>query len=411
MLSHSVLHPDSNPESSDFSTHLTRAAALLYAFLCGTAVATVYFSQPLLDVIATEFGIGKAVIGTVIAAAQLCYALGLFFLVPLGDILEPRRLVTWMLLLSSAALSLVAFAPGATVLFLGMGMVGFLAVVAQVLVALAAARSLPGDRGKVIGLVTSGIVIGILLARTFSGTLADLSGWRTVYIVSAAIALIMATSFVLVTPVARRRSSRISYLKLLSSMKDLFLDIPFLRVRAMLAFFIFAAFGTLWSSMVLPLSSPPFSLSHTVIGLFGLAGAAGALAARSAGRLADKGLGQRTTGLALLLLTLSWVPIGLLQKSLWIFISGVIMLDYAVQAVHVTNQTMILSIRPEARSRLTAGYMIFYSLGSAAGAVAATFVYSRAGWLGVCALGGGISAAAFLFWAATRKTSESVECQ
>ncbi|WP_416367276.1 MFS transporter [Paenibacillus sanfengchensis] len=384
--------------------HLSRAAAVLYAFLCGTAVAAVYFSQPLLDVIAIEFDISKAVIGTVITATQLCYALGLFLLVPLGDRLEPRRLVTWMLLLSSVALSLVAFAPSAVVLFLGMGMVGFLAVVAQVLVALAAARSLPADRGKAIGLVTSGIVIGILLARTFSGTLADLSGWRMVYIVSAAISVILACFFVIVTPAATRRPAPISYLKLLGSMKDLF-RIPLLRVRAMLAFFIFAAFGTLWSSMVLPLSSPPFSLSHTAIGLFGLAGAAGALAARSAGRLADKGLGQRTTGWALLLLALSWVPIGLMQKSLWIFVLGVIMLDYAVQAVHVTNQTMILSVLPEARSRLTAGYMIFYSLGSAAGAVASTLVYSRAGWLGVCILGGGISTAAILFWAGTRKTS------
>uniref|UniRef100_UPI0018F29EE3 MFS transporter n=1 Tax=Paenibacillus alkalitolerans TaxID=2799335 RepID=UPI0018F29EE3 len=162
----------------------------------------------------------------------------------------------------------------------------------------------------------------------------------------------------------------------------------------------------LWSSMVLPMSSPPLSFSHSVIGLFGLAGVAGALAASSAGRLADRGLGQRTTGIALLLLVFSWLPLGLLQKSMWLFIIGVVMLDFAVQAVHVTNQSMILSVRPEARSRLTAVYMIFYSFGSATGSVASTWIYSWAGWFGVCILGTLVSMIAVVFWACTLKMSD-----
>ncbi|CAG7656976.1 MFS transporter [Paenibacillus allorhizosphaerae] len=400
--------PEERPNYTESASPFTRKAALLYAIVCGSAVAAIYFSQPLLDMIAIDFGISNAIVGTIVTATQLCYALGLFLLVPLGDLIDPRRLVTGMMVLSAVALSIVALASNTMVLFIGMGMVGFLAVVAQILVALAAARSSQRYRGQTIGLVTSGIVIGILLARTFSGTLADLAGWRSVYIVSAAITVCMVCSFLIVTPASRRPSHQLPYTELLRSVKDLFMQIPLLRIRALLAFFIFSDFSILWSSMVLPMSSPPLSLSHSAIGLFGFAGVAGAVAASRSGKLADRGLGERTTGAALLLLTVSWLPIGFLQHSLWIFVVGVIMLDFAVQAVHVTNQSMILSVRPEARSRLTAGYMIFYSMGSATGAVASTWIYSWAGWSGVCILGASISVIAILFWGVTlRNLSKS----
>ncbi|WFA20173.1 MFS transporter [Paenibacillus mucilaginosus] len=384
---------------------LSSAALLLYAVICGSAVATVYYSQPLLDAIALEFGINSTSIGTVVTVTQICYAFGLFFLVPLGDLLDPRRLVTGMLVFIAIALSIVALASNTLFLFIGMGMVGFQAVVAQILVALAANRASLHSRGRAIGVVTSGIVIGILLGRTFSGTLADLAGWRSVYIVTAVIMICMAYLFLTITPAARRPPSLNTYGGMLSSMKDLFVQVPLLRIRGLLAFFIFSDFSILWSSMVLPMSSPPLSFSHSVIGLFGLAGAAGALAASSAGRLADRGLGQRTTGIALLLLLFSWLPIGLLQHSMWLYIIGVVMLDFAVQAVHVTNQSMILSVRPEARSRLTAGYMIFYSFGSATGAAVSTWIYSWAGWFGVCILGTLVSMIAVFFWACTLKRS------
>lgn len=194
----------------------------------------------------------------------------------------------------------------------------------------------------------------------------------------------------------------LSYWQLLRSVLTLFAEERVLRVRAVLALLIFAAFSILWTSLVLPLSAPPFSLSHTAIGAFGLAGAAGALAAARAGRLADRGFGQRTTGIALALLLISWLAIRYGDQSLFPLIIGIILLDLAVQAVHVTNQSMILSIRPEARSRLTAGYMVFYSIGSAAGSIASTSIYAYAGWGGVCWLGAGVSAIALLFWAATR---------
>ena len=166
---------------------------------------------------------------------------------------------------------------------------------------------------------------------------------------------------------------------------------------------LFAVFNVLWTPLVLPLSSAPISLSHTAIGAFGLAGAAGALAAAGAGRLADRGSAQWTTGTALAVLALSWLAIGQLHRSLGVLIAGVILLDLAVQAVHVTNQSVLFARLPEARSRLVAVYMTFYSIGSGSGALASTWVYAHAGWTGVSILGAGLSIASVGFWAATRR--------
>lgn len=382
---------------------IPRYVPLLFAIACGLAVANIYYAQPLLDAIADEFRIPHSSAGIVITITQACYALGLLLLVPLGDLLNRRSLIAGQMLLSVLALIVVGTASSSIVLFIGMAIVGLLAVVTQTLVAFAATLAAPAERGRVVGLVTSGIVIGILLARTFAGLLTDLAGWRSVYIVSAGLSLLMAGVLFRVLPHDEHERESLSYLQLLRSTLTLFLQERVLRIRAALALMIFTAFSILWTSLVLPLSAPPLSLSHTAIGAFGLAGAAGALAAARAGRLADLGLGQRTTGAALILLLVSWLPISYTEHSLWALIAGILLLDLAVQAVHVTNQSMILSVRPEARSRLTAGYMIFYSIGSATGSIASTTIYEHMGWNGVCLLGAVVSALALLFWALTRR--------
>jgi predicted MFS family arabinose efflux permease len=174
-----------------------------------------------------------------------------------------------------------------------------------------------------------------------------------------------------------------------------------------IAMLIFATFNVLWTSMVLPLSAPPFSLSHTEVGLFGLAGVAGALTAGRAGHLADRGWSQWTTGVSLVLMLAAWIPIAMTGVSLWALAAGVVMLDLAIQAVHVTNQSMILAARPAAGSRLIGGYMVFYSIGSAGGSIASTAMYAWAGWPGVCVLGAGTSCVALLFWAATRHVGQA----
>ncbi|MCC8935464.1 MFS transporter [Bradyrhizobium sp. Arg68] len=388
---------------------LSPAITLLFAVACGLSVANIYFAQPLLDAMAQDLGIAPAAIGIVVTLTQIGYALGLMLIVPLGDLWDRRRLIVGQTVLSAAALVVVGTASNAAVLLAGMVLVGLLAVVVQVLVAYAATLATPAERGRTIGTVTSGVVSGILLARFASGALADIGGWRTVYLVSAALMLAMAALLALVLPRQQPQAMRgASYLRLLRSTAMLFVEEPILRERAMFALLIFANLNVFWSAIVLPLSAPPFALSHTTIGMLGIAGVAGALAARNSGRLADRGWGQRTTGLSLLLMLAAWLPLACLHTSLWLLVAGVLMLDFALQAVHVTNQSLIVAARPEASSRLIGGYMVFYSIGSALGAISSTVVYAAAGWIGVCVLGATISAAALLVWIITVSRAPAV---
>ncbi len=394
---------------SRFSTTMSRSMTLLFAIACGMAVANIYFAHPLLDAISNEFKIDHSTIGVVITITQICYALGLLLLVPLGDFFNPRLLIIGQMLLTVVALIIIGIAPTSTILFMGMAIVGILATVTQTLVAYASTLSNPTERGRIVGFVTSGVVIGILLARTFAGALTDLSGWRSVYLTSAVLMFFIVGLLYRKLPDFRSERTAMSYPKLLRSVLLLFVQERILRIRGILAFLIFTSFSILWTSLVLPLSAAPYHLSHTAIGAFGFAGVAGALAAAKAGRLADRGLGQRTTGIALLLLVISWFLIRLINYSLLPLVIGVILLDLAVQAVHVTNQSMIFTVRPEARSRLTASYMIFYSIGSATGAIISTNIYASYGWNGVCLLGASISAFTLLFWAITLHLSEQVK--
>lgn len=299
-----------------------RGTTPLFALAAGTAVANVYFAQPLLATLAQDFGIGQAAAGAMVTATQLGYGLGLFLLVPLGDVLDRGKLVTRQSLLLAAALAALGAAPHAPVLFAAAAAVGFLAVVTQSLVAYAAALSTPARRGRVVGQVTSGVVLGILLARTVSGLLADLAGWRAVYLASAVAMLLLTLALRRVLPRRPVSPPRMPYRRLLRSTVALFAREPLLRIRGVLALLVFASFSTLWSCVALPLSAPPLSLTHTAIGAFGLAGAAGAAVASPAGRLHDRGLGERTTGGALLLLAISWIPLALTQRSLWALALG-----------------------------------------------------------------------------------------
>ncbi|MCA6123656.1 MFS transporter [Bradyrhizobium sp. WSM 1704] len=381
---------------------LSSATALLFAVACGLSVANIYFAQPLLDAMAQDLGIAPAAVGIVVTLTQVGYAVGLMLIVPLGDLWDRRRLVVGQTVLSAAALGIVGTASSAAMLLAGMVLVGLLAVVVQVLVAYAATLAAPSERGRAIGTVTSGVVTGILLARFVSGTLADIGGWRTVYLVSSGLMLVMAALLARALP--RHQPAPMagsSYLGLLRSTAELFVQEPILRERALFALLIFANLNVFWTSIVLPLTTPPLSLSHTAVGLLGIAGVAGALAARNTGRLADRGWAQRTTGLSLLLMLAAWAPIACLHQSLWLLLAGVLMLDFSLQAVHVTNQSLIVAARPDASSRLIGGYMVFYSIGSALGAISSTVVYAMAGWTGVCMLGAAISAAALLVWIIT----------
>jgi predicted MFS family arabinose efflux permease len=387
---------------------------LLFACASGLSVANVYYAQPLLDALAADLGISHAAVGGVISATQLGSVLALLLLVPLGDLLPRRRLMLAQLVALAMALAGVCLASGTMSLIVGMLAIGMLGTaMTQGLIAYAASAAADEERGRVVGAAQSGVVAGLLLARVFAGLIADQAGWRGVYAASAAIMLALAMLLWRALPVqapadaAPQREGGVpaslpqSYLRLLASVFSLLWRNRVLQVRGMIALLMFAVFGTFWSALVFLLSAPPYSYSHTTIGAFGLVGLAGALAAARAGRWADRGRAQHTSAIALTLMLLSWLPLAFAPHSLIALLIGILALDLAVQALHVTNQSLILRSGTE-HSRLIGGYMVFYAIGSGAGALAATNLYAMAGWSGVCLLGGGLSVAALLFWLATK---------
>lgn len=384
---------------------ITRPVLLLLATACGLAVSSVYAVQPLLDEIAADLGLDRATIGIVVTVTQIAYGAGLVLIVPLADVVDRRRMVTGQAGLLTVALVATGLAGTPAVLLLSVAAIGMLAVLAQVLVAMTASLSAPDDRGRAVGVVTSGVITGILLSRTVAGGITELAGWRAVYLTAALLCAAIAIALVRALPPDERPRQTVRYRALIASVITLVTREPLVRSRAVLALLTFTAFSTLWSSLALPLGDRTPSLSPGQIGLFGLAGAAGAAAAIRAGRWADRGHAQRTTGVALVILALSWLPIALLGHSLGLLILGLLLLDGAVQAIHVSNQALIYPTAPDALSRLTAGYMACYSLGSALGAIASSLLYDTYGWTSVCLFGAAVSLMAFASWARTARTS------
>ncbi|AWF31742.1 sugar (and other) transporter family protein [Enterobacter hormaechei] len=363
----------------------------------GLAVASNYYAQPLLDTIARAFDLSASSAGFIVTAAQLGYAAGLLFLVPLGDMFERRMLIVSMTLLAAGGMLITASSQSLTMMIIGTALTGLFSVVAQILVPLAATLASPEKRGKVVGTIMSGLLLGILLARTVAGLLASLGGWRTVYWVASVLMVIMALALWRGLPRVKQEN-HLNYPQLLASVFSLFTRDKLLRTRAILGCLTFANFSILWTSMAFLLAAPPFNYSEGVIGLFGLAGAAGALGARPAGGLADKGKSHMTTSAGLVLLLLSWAAIWYGHVSVLALIVGILVLDLTVQGVHITNQTVIYRVKPDARNRLTAGYMTSYFIGGAAGSLISASAWQHAGWTGVCAIGAIVAAINLLVW-------------
>ncbi|WP_043844379.1 MFS transporter [Amycolatopsis taiwanensis] len=380
---------------------LTVGRRTLLAVICAVAVASIYATQPVLARIGSELGVPAARLGWIVAAGQLGYLAGLAVLVPLGDLMDRRKLMAGHLLLTGVGAALAATAAQAWMLLAGLVIAGLFAVVVQTTVAYAAALSTPGERGRNLGVVTSGVVVGILGARVAAGALAAVWGWRSVY-VALAVLLVTLACLVLRTLPPDTRSDHATYRQVLTSLGGLFRERLFVS-RGLIAFFLFASFGTLWSGLALPLAAEPWQLSTAQIGLFGLAGLTGALGAARAGRWADAGFASAVTGGALALLAVSWLAIGQASWSLWLVIIGVVVLDFAVQAVHVSNQHLLTMTHPHRTSSVIGGYMIFYSLGSALGATTTTTVFAGAGWTGSSILGAAFAACALVAWASSRR--------
>ncbi|EPZ2457140.1 MFS transporter [Citrobacter youngae] len=379
-------------------THgLSPALIVLMSVATGLAVASNYYAQPLLDTIARNFSLSASTAGFIVTAAQLGYAAGLLFLVPLGDMFERRMLIVSMTLLAAGGMLITASSQSLGMLILGTALTGLFSVVAQILVPLAATLATPDKRGKVVGTIMSGLLLGILLARTVAGLLANLGGWRTVFWVASVLMALMAIALWRGLPKIKSET-HLNYPQLLGSVFSLFIHDKLLRTRAMLGCLTFANFSILWTSMAFLLAAPPFNYSEGMIGLFGLAGAAGALGARPAGGFADKGKSHLTTTAGLLLLLLSWLAIWFGHTSVPMLIIGILVLDLTVQGVHITNQTVIYRIHPDARNRLTAGYMTSYFIGGAAGSLISASAWQHAGWAGVCLAGVTVAVLNLLVW-------------
>ncbi|MFC4274880.1 MFS transporter [Achromobacter aloeverae] len=375
---------------------LTQTMVLLMAVATGLIVASNYYAQPLLHAIGTEYGLGSAGAAVVVTVAQGSYAVGLMLLVPLGDRVERRALITVMTLIAAAGQALVAYGPGMASVLAGTAITGATSVVAQVLVPFAATLAAPQERGRVVGTIMSGLLLGVLLGRTVAGLLADLGDWRTVYRVAAVLLVFVAGGLWRVLP-RHAGTATMAYPALVRSVGTLFVQEPLFRARSIIGALSFAQFSVLWTSLTFLLANPPYAYSNGTIGLFGLAGAIGAAAARVFGRMADSGHANRSTRLGLWLLVLSWPLLGLGAGSILALLAGILVLDLAAQALQVTNQACIYRLRPEARSRLTAGYMTAYFIGGALGSLASAAAYAHGGWLAVCGLGLALSVAGLLY--------------
>lgn len=379
---------------------LHRWQVLLMSVATGVAVASNYYAQPLLHTIADAFGVPFGQIGMVVTAAQLSYAVGLILLVPLGDLFERRRLIVVMSLLSATGLVISACAPSLAWLLVGTAITGLFSVVAQVLVPFAATLAAPEHRGRVVGTLMSGLLLGILLARTVAGLLSSLGDWRLVYAIAAAVLVLTALALQRGLP-RFHHSAGLGYFALLRSIGTLFVQEPVLRQRTLLGACSFAMFAIFWTPLAFLLAQPPYEYSDATIGLFGLfglVGAAGTLAAGLAGRMSDRGQTGRATAIALLMLLLSWLPLGLSAHSLLALLVGVVVLDLAAQLLHVSNQNLIYALQPEARNRLNAGYMTGYFIGGSLGSLLSAQVYQHFGWAGVCVAGAAVAVLALLLW-------------
>lgn len=393
------------PTETAGETGPSAALVLLLAIVCGAAVANIYYAQPLLPVIGTALGVGEGTTALLVTASQIGYALALALVVPLGDLLERRRLVTLMLGLTAVFLLGAMVAPTFAVLLVALGVVAVTSSVAQIVVPMAASLATDADRGRVVGTVMSGLLIGILAARTVGGLIAHLGGWRSVFGVAAVLMLVLAIAVRCALPRVEPTTT-VSYPALLGSVLRLVRDEPVLRQRMVLGAIGMGGFTLLWTAISFLLAGPGFGYGPAAIGLFGLAGLAGAAMAPVTGRIADRGHSRLVITLGLAALLVSWVLLGLggLGATFLIaLIAGIVLLDLAQQSLQISHQSAIYALAPEARSRVTTAFIVSAFVGGTIASAMASALYPYAGWTGVCVFGGALVVVGLAFWLITER--------
>jgi predicted MFS family arabinose efflux permease len=383
--------------------NLSKKNVLFMAAATGLIVANLYYCQPLIILIAKEFNIPNADAGTITYLTQAGYAIGLFLMVPLGDKIERKSQILYTTFASVIALIIAATAQSYFVLEIASLLIGITSIVPQLILPLAASLSAPEERGKVVGTIMSGLLVGILLSRTLSGFIGDILGWRAMFWIASGLCLILffiiKKQFPYNKPVFKG-----SYKQLIGSLFTLIKEQPLLREATLINVFSFAQFGAFWTTMVLLLSEEPFNFTSTKIGLFGIIGASGALAAPLVGKLSDKGSSRIAVGYGCMLIAFSFMIFYFSGSSVIGIVFGIIFIDIGMQGVHISNQTRVYSILPEARNRMNTVFMSFSFLGTAAGSAFGLFLWRFGGWHAVtlgCLL---LSALAFSVYVFTYKS-------
>jgi predicted MFS family arabinose efflux permease len=371
-------------------------------------VANLYYVQPLLNLLSHTLGVSQPTAGLLVTCSQLGYVLGLGLVVPLGDLLERRRLITGLLVGAAAANAACAVAPSFSVLAAALAALGGLSVVAQIVVPLAATLASPQRRGQVVGTVMSGLLIGILLSRTLSGLIAALGGWRLVFALAAAAMLALSLALRRGLPIVAA-TPQLRYPQLLRSVLSLITHEPVLRQRMVLGALAMAEFSLLWTSLPFLLGGAPYHYSEVTTGLFGLAGLTGVLFAPLVGRLADRGYDRLTLGALLFATLASWVMLAAGHSSLPALVAGVLILDLGIQGLHINNQNAIYRLHPSARNRLTTAYMVSFFLGGVLGSLLSTITYGIAGWTATCLLGAVIALTPCAIWATIQRLGHAPE--
>lgn len=382
----------SHADRPDSANTLSAFLTLSMAVAAGVAVANIYYNQPMLGIMKRD--LPGSTTNLIPTGTQLGYAAGLFLLVPVGDLLERKRLIILQFVLLALALAAAAIAPNAALLLVASVAVGALATVAQLIVPFAAHLSSPERRGHTVGIVMAGLLCGILLSRTLAGVVATYAGWREMFWLGAPIALGTGALLAWVLPTSKP-NSKMHYGQLLASLAGLWKEFPQLRLAAVTQSLLFGAFSVFWTILALHLQEPKFGLGAGAAGLFGIVGAVGILAAPIAGKIADQHGPHKMIILGAMLTLLSWGIFGL-WNSLPGLVAGVIVLDFAIQGALVSHQHVVYALRPEARARLNTIFMGTMFLGGALGSAATMMVWPTFGWAGIVLLGAGLALSATL---------------
>ncbi|MBK0380462.1 MFS transporter [Mucilaginibacter sp. SD-g] len=393
MQASSIAHPQ-----------LTKATLWVMTITTGLVVANLYYNQPLLNDIATTFHVSNGKAGQVSMYTQIGYAAGMFFIVPLADMVKRKRLMLLDFAFVVAALLLTALAPDIHILILSGFLLGAASIIPQLLIPMAAHLSKPTERGKKIGFIMSGLLIGILLSRTLSGFIGAHFGWRAMFYIAAVIMILMWALVYFMLPEVEPDYNG-NYKQLMRSLIDLFRNEPKLRLASLRGALCFACFSAFWTTFVFLLKQQ-FNYGSEVAGAFGLVGAFGALAAGVMGRLNDRMDEFKLSAITLTLIVVSFILFLFSANSLAGLIIGVIIMDMGVQSTHIANQAIIFSLDAQARNRINTIYMVSYFIGGALGTLLATKIWDSYHWPGVCIIGITLSAIALIVHLSTRKTMQ-----